>query len=432
MTDYSKEILSKLARLSRIETIKDVPQLTHALFPGTHCPLMGAAMAAGGIKDCLLVIAGTDECSFYTKSMTVNKTFGGIGGRCVSIVLNSHDVTFGSAPAVHKAFKEIMQEYRPQCVLLVTTCVIEVIGDDYDAIGNELSREYNVPVLTIHTEHFKCEDHFPGLERTLTACLRLMEERPCNNSINLLGQRMGDFSETELYRILQQAGVKIGMQLPCGCTVDEIRNAAAAKVNIVVHDLALPLAQKMKEKFNIPYVYFDKFTKPERIMAAYKALFDCLELKLPQELERKFQECRELEVQAKNTLQGISYIYGNTPCECFECNAYLCEIGMVPQVIQSNRFKKENAEDIALILQHADPYICKAANITPLQKVYDELHPWIYMGHEFADRLQKKGIAVFHADRAGCLLGFEVNQFILQTMQRTIAEAKEYRKAAGL
>ena len=73
MTDYSKEILSKLARLSRIETIKDVPQLTHALFPGTHCPLMGAAMAAGGIKDCLLVIAGTDECSFYTKSMTVIK-----------------------------------------------------------------------------------------------------------------------------------------------------------------------------------------------------------------------------------------------------------------------------------------------------------------------------------------------------------------------
>ena len=55
------ELLGRLNRLSRVQTIKDIPQLTTALFPGTHCPLMGAAMIAGGIKDCLLIIVGTDE-----------------------------------------------------------------------------------------------------------------------------------------------------------------------------------------------------------------------------------------------------------------------------------------------------------------------------------------------------------------------------------
>ena len=58
------ELLGRLNRLSRVQTIKDVPQLTTALFPGTHCPLMGAAMIAGGIDDCLLVIVGTNECSY--------------------------------------------------------------------------------------------------------------------------------------------------------------------------------------------------------------------------------------------------------------------------------------------------------------------------------------------------------------------------------
>ena len=139
------ELLGRLNRLSRVQTIKDIPQLTTALFPGTHCPLMGAAMIAGGIKDCLLIIVGTDECSYYTKSLTLSDRYGGINGRCVSVVLNSHDVTFGSAESMHKAFKEIVAEYRPKCVMLVTTCVIEVIGDDYDAIAEELTKQYSIP-----------------------------------------------------------------------------------------------------------------------------------------------------------------------------------------------------------------------------------------------------------------------------------------------
>ncbi|MFQ9523838.1 MAG: nitrogenase component 1 [Phascolarctobacterium faecium] len=92
-----------------------------------------------GIKDSLIVVVGTDECTYYTKSMTIHsEKFGGIGGRCVSVVLDDHDVTFGSAEKVQEAFKEIIEEYRPQCVFLVTTCVIEIIGDDFDAISEGL------------------------------------------------------------------------------------------------------------------------------------------------------------------------------------------------------------------------------------------------------------------------------------------------------
>lgn len=100
------EISGRLNRLSKVQTIKDVPQLTTALFPGTHCPLMGAAMVAGGIDDCLLVIVGTDECSYYTKSLTINERYGGIAGRCVSVVLDSHDVTFGSTESMHRPSKK--------------------------------------------------------------------------------------------------------------------------------------------------------------------------------------------------------------------------------------------------------------------------------------------------------------------------------------
>lgn len=426
------ELLGRLNRLSRVQTIKDIPQLTTALFPGTHCPLMGAAMIAGGIKDCLLVIVGTDECSYYTKSLTLSDRYGGINGRCVSVVLNSHDVTFGSAESMHKAFKEIVAEYRPKCVMLVTTCVIEVIGDDYDAIAEELTKQYSIPVMAVHTEHFKCEDHFPGFERAITACQSIMQPQEGDGSVNVLGQRFGDFADTELYVLLTKGGVKIGVQLPSGCTSDDIRRAPAAKVNIVVNDIALPLAQKMQEQYGIPYVYFNRFAAPEKILQAYQHLFDYLELPLPAEVGAMFDECKALEQETVPVVQEVPYIFGNTQYDCFELNSYLCRLGLVPQLIQSNKLREEHFEDIESILATTDPYVCKAANIAPLQYVYDVLHPWIYIGHEFGERLRRKGIAQLHSDPAGKMLGLECNTFLLKILQQAVADAKVFRKEAGL
>ena len=426
------ELLGRLNRLSRVQTIKDVPQLTTALFPGTHCPLMGAAMIAGGIDDCLLGIVATDECSYYTKSLTISERYGGIGGRCVSVVLDSHDVTFGSTESMHKAFAEIVEEYQPKCVMLVTTCVIEVIGDDYDAIAEELTRKYQLPVMAVHTEHFKCEDHFPGFERALTACQRIMQPQEGDGSVNVLGQRMGNFADTELHRLLAAAGVKIGVQLPSGCTTEEIRRAPAAKVNIVVHDIALPLAQAMQEQYGIPYVYFNRFAAPEKVLQAYQHLFNYLELPLPADVDAMLAACKEQEKQLRPLVQGVPYIYGNTQYDCFELNSYLCSLGLVPQLIQSNHLRDDNYADIQSILEHADPYICKAANIAPLQYVYDVLHPWFYMGHEFGDRLRAKGIALLHSDPAGKMLGFECSSFLLQAVAKAVSAAKTFREEAGL
>lgn len=426
------EILSRLNRLSKVKTIKDINQLTTVLFPGTYCPLMGAGMIASGIDDCLMVIVGTDECSYYAKNFNAVDRYSAVSNRCVSVVLDSQDVTFGSAESMHKAFKKIVAEYQPKCVMLVTTCVIEVIGDDYDAIAEELTKQYSIPVMAVHTEHFKCEDQIPGLERAITACSKIMDKQICDGSVNVLGLHMGNFSETELHKFLKEAGIKLGVQFPGGCMADEIRRAPAAKVNIVVNDIALPLAQIMQEQYGIPYVYFNRFAAPEKILQAYQYLFDYLEIPLPAEVSAKFAECKEWEQKTTVLAQGIPYIYGNTQYDCFELNSYMCHLGFVPQLIQSNKLSADNFEDIQSILMTANPYICKAANIAPLQYVYDVLHPWFYMGHEYSDRLRRKGIAQLYTDQASKMLGFECNIFLLKLLQKAVADAKKFREEAGL
>lgn len=423
-----KELLQRLKKLSEIKSGKDIPQLTHALFPGTHCPLMGAALAVRGIADSLIVVVGTDECVYYTKTLTLHsEAFGGIGGRCVSVVLDGHDVTFGSLEKVEAAFEEIMDEYRPACVFLVTTCVIEIIGDDFDALAATLTGKYSVPIMAVHTEHFKCEDHLPGLERTLTACFGLMGKMPPDGRVNVLGQRLGEFEKTELAEILREAGVTVGLRLPSGCVPEEIRVAAGAALNIVIDDIALPLAQKMQEKFGIPYVYFSRFISPDNTLRAYQKLFAELKKPLPEKITVLHKKAEAIVRQKAVKLQAATYIYGNTPFASLEFNLFLTSIGLIPELIQLSRFSEQDRIDAESMVKLYDPYVCKAANIAPLQYIYDELRPYLYFGHEFADRLRKKGIAVVPLERAYNMLGFETTSYLLAQIEQAYSTAQEYR-----
>lgn len=154
-----------------------------------------------------------------------------------------------------------------------------------------------------------------------------------------------------------------------------------------------------QEQYGIPYVYFNRFAAPEKILQTYQHLFNYLELPLPAEIGTKFDACKALEQEIKPAVQGVPYIYGNTQYDCFELNSYLCSLGLVPQLIQSNKLSEANFADIESILAQTDPYICKAANIAPLQYVYDVLHPWFYMGHEFGERLRRRALPCCTATR---------------------------------
>ena len=222
------KMAESLKKLRDVKKIKDVEPLSNALFPGYHCPLMGAMLTIKEIEDAIMMVIGPDECTYYTKMATsrmrgVGMTgavgaSGGSEGNIVSLVLDGHDVTFGCKEKLEEAFEELVEEYQPKTVFLITTCVVEVIGDDIDSLAEVFEEKYNFPVKVVHAENFKTDDHLPGIQDTMTVCINLMEKQECNGSINVLGQRLGDFNKSELYRILKEAGVPKGLQLPGQCT----------------------------------------------------------------------------------------------------------------------------------------------------------------------------------------------------------------------
>lgn len=58
------------------------------------------------------------------------------------------------------------------------------------------------------------------------------------------------------------------------------------------------------------------------------------------------QACETAE-QAAEQLEGLTYIYGNTPIECFAFNAFMVKLGMEPLLIQTSQLPNPDDPDPA-------------------------------------------------------------------------------------
>lgn len=424
------ELLKDLRRLDQVKAMKDVTNITHTQYPGTHCPLMGAILVTRGIQDSYAFVVGTDECVYYSKSLTMDFDIEGeIGGRCFAVRLDSSDVTFGSVEKVEEAFDELFAEKSPSCIFLISTCVIEIIGDDFDALAKKLSKKHNVPVLPIHTEHFKCEDHLPGVERALTACAEMMEKQECNGSVNVLGHRLGDFTQSEVYRVLQDEKIAINIQMPRPCSLAEIKNATKAKLNIVVNRTALPLAEAMETKFGVPYIIFDKFASYESNYQAYKALFEKLEHPMPEDLVQHYEDLKVRFNAITDEYAGLSYIYGGSPFTPFEHNRLLVEYGLIPLLIQMGDVSERHYDDIDAITAKHNPYVARSANLSGLMQVYDTLKPDLNFGAGFMHVLAEKKIVPVRFDRLSQnMFGFELSELFLSSLKNAKEDVQKIRE----
>lgn len=100
---------------------------------------------------------------------------------------------------------------------------------------------------------------------------------------------------------------------------------------------------------------FDKYIDPEQIYRLYQELFAHLGLPVPDEVEDLYQQAIRAVAQAEGQLEGLTYIYGNTPIECFAFNAFMVGLGMRPLLIQTSQLPERDDPDRQRILERCDP-----------------------------------------------------------------------------
>ncbi|MBQ4163534.1 MAG: oxalate:formate antiporter [Turicibacter sp.] len=414
--------LDSLNRLSEIQCDQDIKSLSHAIFPGTHCPLFGVALTASYVQNMTVVVIGTSECTYYTKNFAYHRQKG--RDSVYSLVLEDKEVVFGAANQVEKAVKEIIKIENPDAIMLVTTCVPELIGEDYSGIQYTLEDEVNIPIFVVQTEHFKCNSHIPGMSRTLKSFAQAM--KPCvqNESVNILGHRQDKVDETELVKLLTKHNIMINTVIPSKCTIEEIKEAPKAKLNIVTDMIALDLAKEMKRRFNIDYIYFDKHLNHEIIHQNYEQIEQIFNISIQAELEDARLEYHQLFKKCQTLLAGKKLIYGNTPMMAFETVDFLSDLGLIPVFVQLRELYDQDIKFKDNLLNKGyNPYISRIANIAPLRELYDTIGADIYVGHESPMLLREKGMMQITFDSHAQKIGYELPIGMMKDMMKLL-EAK--------
>lgn len=400
--------INALSRLDEISRNEDVKSLSYAIFPGTHCPLFGVAMIASFIEDMVVIVAGTQECTYYVKDFAYQRQYG--KDNFYSVVTDKHDITFGCGDKIKDVIVEIDRTIKPKAIMIVSTCVLELIGEDFVSLGSSIQDEVNAKILVVPTEHFKCNSHIPGMERSLEQLVTLMEKCDVDkNSINILGHRQHGVEDTELMKLLIEEEIHINSVIPSKTTIEELKSAPRAKLNIVTDFVALPMAKRMEIEFGTPYVYFDKHLSVGRIREGYKKIEDALNINILSKLIHKEKELEALMEEAKEILGGKTFIYGNTPMMALEVTSFLCDLGLEPVLVQIRDLYENDSTYIEEIKTHNyNPYVSRIANIAPMQYIYEQCKPNFYFGHENPMNLAKRNIIQVTLDEATKKLGYEI------------------------
>jgi len=190
--------------------------------------------------------------------------------------LDKFDVVNGGDAKLEAAIKYADSVYRPQAIIVASTCVPGIIGDDVDSVVERVSKEISASVVPVHCEGFKSkimatayDSVYHGILKTLLS--RRYEEEPdriipdevaefkeklkVSRTVNVFNvSSMSRDDELELTRILTAIGLNVNM-FPCYAHPDDFPDVSDAALNVSVcstHDDYF--GGHLKEIFGTPYI----------------------------------------------------------------------------------------------------------------------------------------------------------------------------------
>lgn len=168
------EELKHLKHLSSVKTNAGVKFLTPAAFPGNHCPMHTALALSSRVKGMSTLVVGTPECGTYSRNI-VSGIKSEEGELHWTYILDSNEVVFGCRRGLIRTIKE-MDKSGAKAIMIILTCVPEIIGEDIEGIVHEMQPEVSAQLTFVLMAHFKCNSYPSGYWKTLVAFGNLMKK----------------------------------------------------------------------------------------------------------------------------------------------------------------------------------------------------------------------------------------------------------------
>lgn len=185
-------------------------------------------------------------------------------GLCFSTHLRSTEAVLGCDSSLIEQVCDLAAGIeRPLPLIAVLgTPVPGILGTDMTGIATEIEAQLGIATLGFATSGFRSYDW-----GVVTAMKALVTRFACDNvapgvdrplRVNILGATpldLGDVgNDAYIAEVFAEAGWEVGLQLPVGATVEDLRVTRAAHLNLAVTAAGLQVARWLEQRWGMPWV----------------------------------------------------------------------------------------------------------------------------------------------------------------------------------
>ncbi|KUL01193.1 MAG: Oxidoreductase/nitrogenase, component 1 [Methanoculleus marisnigri] len=222
------------------------------------CTLTGALSVLTEVRDAVCIVHGPAGCTHHNFSLlhaTLLSNDRLEAPRLLSTRLTENDIIFGGEEALEKTIARALS-LSPASVFVLSTCIVETIGDDTAAV---CAKARGVPVIAVPTAGFLGGVFETGIRNALASAASLA--RPLAEttlSANLVGEKNLEYgvdeNAAEIARLLSRLGIGINLRFVRGLDTRDIGRLGSATVNILREPALRPVGEDLRKRFATPYV----------------------------------------------------------------------------------------------------------------------------------------------------------------------------------
>lgn len=177
--------------------------------------------------------------------------------KVITTDMTTNEVVFGGEEKLRKVILEVDQRYQPELIPIVSTCASGIIGDNLEAVAEDLKGKVKAQILPLHCEGFKTTVWGSAFDFAAYPLVYQVMEEPRKIEKDLLNVitmwTSSIFDQLEMERLLKKAGIRPRFY-PRFATVEDIRRAPEAVANAMLCvSQGLPFAEYMYDRFGTPY-----------------------------------------------------------------------------------------------------------------------------------------------------------------------------------
>jgi nitrogenase molybdenum-iron protein alpha/beta subunit len=221
------------------------------------CTLTGALSVTTAVRDGVTVIHGPKGCAHHNFSLfhatrIDNECFA--LPRIVSTGLLENDIIFGGEEALEQTIEAVIRS-QPASVYVLSTCVVETIGDDVRSVCDQ---GWDVPVLHVPTAGFLGGVFQTGYVNALMALSALAKKTGDVPGVNLVGEKNLEFEVDqhfkEVLRLISLLGTDVHMRYVRDVSTADIGSLGNASLNILREPVLEPVGRHLESSFRTPWI----------------------------------------------------------------------------------------------------------------------------------------------------------------------------------